>query len=152
MAPRLQPMDWFDIHSNLPRIVRKPKSPGKGLLRFFLRSGVIEHDRKKQYRVLRDKRGPVSSQKRDWVLVVCDSWSRDHLDCAKALILRVGFKAARQCFAINGDRIKFYQPSDLDLKEVTDIEVGGFYLSYTIPEGVKLNSTVEPLYDPFFIE
>lgn len=152
MAPRLQPMDWFDIHSILPRIVRKPKSPGKGLLRFFLRSGAIEHDRKKQYRVLRDKRGPVSSQKRDWVLVVCDSWSRDHLDCAKALILRVGFKAARQCFATNGDRIKFYQPSDLDLKEVTDIAVGGFYLSYTIPEGVKLNSAVEPLYDQFFIE
>lgn len=151
MSNRLY-MDWFDIHSIMPRIVRKPKSPGKGLVRFFLRSSVITLDRNKQYRVLRDKRGPVNNRKRDWVLVVSDSWSRDHLDCAKALILRDGFKAARQCFATDGTRIKFYQPSDLDLKEVTDITVGGFYLSYTIPEGVKLNSTVEPLYDPFFIE
>jgi len=145
-------MDWFDIHSILPRVVRKPKSPGKGLLRFFLRSSVIELDRRKQYRVLRDKRSPVNNRKRDWVLAVSDSWSRDHLDCAKDAILRMGFKECRQVFATNGDRIKFYQPSELDLKEVTDVAVGGFYLSYTIPEGVTLNSTVEPLYDPFFIE
>lgn len=145
-------MDWFDIHSIMPRVIRKPKSPGKGLVRTFLRSDTITLDRKKQYRILRDKRGNINNRKRDWVLVVSDSWSRDHLDCAKDAILRSGFKACRQVFATNGDRIKFYQPAEIALKEVTDVTVTGFYMSYTLPENIPMNLAVDPLYDPFFIE
>ena len=148
----IKPLFAEDIHSITPRWVGTTKKAGEGLVRVFLRASVGEFDRKFQYRILRSRRSAVTGQKRPWVLAVSESWSRDHLACAKEAILRDGFSNLTAIFTTDHSRIKFFQPKDLALVEVSSATEPGFYMSHTRPEGIQYALDHDPLYDPFFLE